>query len=399
MHAEPPIALIVRDVLGVPSEQWIPRQVAGFTRLRARYAGASHDDSDAGWNARDFITLPYSTIYEAPAVAARWRNRALAALADGSFYARRGADLRSLTRTIARAEPSVILAHFGFTGFHLLPAARRLGIPIVVHFHGYDVWTMSLRNPWYARSARRALGNFDAVVVVGSHQEQWALEQGVPRERLHRIPCGVPTADFQPRATPREPGPLRLLGVGRLHGAKGIDVTLHAMAAAAERSPLAAEATLTLIGDGPLRGDLEALARELAVADRVTFAGAQPIERVREELLRADVFVQHSLKQPDGSNEGFGVAVAEASACGLPVLVSDCGGLPDQVVDNETGLITPQRDADAMADAIARLAQDPALRDRLGVAGRQRMIDRFDAADQARKLEVVLLDCIARRGR
>jgi glycosyltransferase involved in cell wall biosynthesis len=388
MTSTKPTLLVVRDTLGLPSEQWVPRQAAVFGELAPRFAGAAVHEGPAAWRCDEPVMLPFATMLEAASPAARLLNR-LRGLIDGDPFSRRGRDRDALTRAVADARPSAILAHFGYAGLQLLPVARGLGIPITVHFHGFDVWSMALRNRWYGKAIRRRLRLFDDVVVVGSHQERWASERGVERDRLHRIPCGVPTAEFVPRSTPRMPGPTRFLAVGRLHACKGLDIALRALAAARKDG---AEATLHLIGDGEERGRLKMLAAELGLTRVVTFAGAQPIGAVRLKLDEADVFVQHSLRLPDGSYEGFGVAVAEASACGLPVLVSDCGGLLDQVRDGETGLVTPQRDVGAMAAAIAELSRDTALRARLGAAGRQRVVEHYDARDQARKLEAVILN-------
>jgi glycosyltransferase involved in cell wall biosynthesis len=108
--------------------------------------------------------------------------------------------------------------------------------------------------------------------------------------------------------------------------------------------------------------------------------------------------LQHSLVGQDGSIEGFGVSVAEAAASGIPVVATRCGGILDQVVHGETGLLVEPRDIEGMSLAMLRLAVDRELRARLGLAARQRAVALYDTATQVAKLEQVLLAAIADRG-
>ena len=394
MATTPPLLLIVRDTLGLPSEQWIPRQAAGFSRLRTRFAGAAHDGSRASWDPGDYVRLPFATMLETPGRVRRLAVR-LAGAVDGDPFSRRGGDRQRLFDAVAAAKPDAVLAHFGWTGLQLLPIAQRLGVPLAVHLHGFDVWSMAKRSRWYGHAMRRRLRSFDAVIVVGSHQTRWARSNGVAAGRVHCIPCGVPTDDFFPRAHERRAGPVRFIAVGRLHPSKGLDVVLRALRRAVDAN---ADAELTVVGGGEDREPLQRLAAELDLIGRVVFCGPLSGDEVRERVRDADVLVQHSLRLADGSYEGFGVAAAEGAATGLPTLVSDCGGLLDQVVDGETGLVTPQGDVEALASAMQRLSADASLRARLGAAGRQRMVDRFDAKDQAAKVERVILALTERGG-
>jgi glycosyltransferase involved in cell wall biosynthesis len=118
---------------------------------------------------------------------------------------------------------------------------------------------------------------------------------------------------------------------------------------------------------------------------------------VRNILAESDVYVQHSIVSSRGSTEGFGVSIAEASSCGLPVVVTRCGGIEDQVADGETGYCVPQKDVEAMAKRMTELAADRDLRKRLGAAGRKRMVEMYDSARQTGRLEDVLLGCVEKR--
>jgi glycosyltransferase involved in cell wall biosynthesis len=132
------------------------------------------------------------------------------------------------------------------------------------------------------------------------------------------------------------------------------------------------------------------LAEQLGIAGRVTFHGTLTQQAVAALLRRADLFVQHSITLPDGRAEAFGLSVAEAMAAGLPVVVSASGGLPDTVVDGETGVLVEEADVEGMADAIITLSSDAQRADALGRAGRERVLARFTHAHVRNRLRRLL---------
>jgi glycosyltransferase involved in cell wall biosynthesis len=182
-------------------------------------------------------------------------------------------------------------------------------------------------------------------------------------------PFGVDVVRFAPPATRGTPGLLTIGIVKSLAPKYGVDLLLRAFAglvADADVQALGDECRLLVVGDGPSRGALEALARELGIAARTEFVGAVAHADVPTWLNRFDVYAAPSRLD----SESFGVAVIEASACALPVVVADVGGLPEVVRDDETGLIVPRDEVPALQAALKRLALDPSLRARLGQAGR-----------------------------
>ena len=170
-----------------------------------------------------------------------------------------------------------------------------------------------------------------------------------------------------------------LVSVGRLVGWKGIRVVIEALASLPQRFHY------LVVGDGPERPALEALAAGRGLAGRVRFAGAASHGTLPELLSSCDLFVQ-----PSVGEEAFGISVVEAMACGLPVLASANGGLPEIVVDRETGRLLPPGDVDAWAAAIAETGRDMANLAALGRAARQRAEAEFTWAANAAKLESIL---------
>lgn len=379
--------------LGQPSEVWLGRQAQMITRFDLEALCWSVTDPPAWEPPRRVHMIDSLTpgrnwpSGHAEGRLARWLAR-LENLPSGNFYRADRRGRRQLAELAAQHPPDIILAHFGQTGLALAPFARQHGIPLVVHFHGYDL-SSALRNRWYRWSLMRQLNRFDGMIVVGSRQRDWLLAQGAPENRVHLIPCGVPVAHFR-RTTTLTTAPARFITVSRLVAQKGVDICLEAFAHIASQL---GGPTLTVIGDGPERAGLEARAHQPDLAGRVSFVGSLTTEQVREVLEGSTALLQHSLDE-GGWYEGFGVSVTEAAAMEMPVIVSRCGGLTDQVIDGETGFVVDQADVAGMAQAMYRLTVDPDLCIRMGRRARANVVENFDTALQVCKLETVLMETI-----
>ena len=214
---------------------------------------------------------------------------------------------------------------------------------------------------------------------------RYVLEAGVrlgaPTDRSEVFYLGVPLPDHT--ATAANQGPLRLVANSRLAPIKGHRFLLHAFRRVVNAG---VDAQLALIGEGPLKTELQTLCKNLGIAGQVEFAGALPNQRVYQVLARSHLFVHTAQVTPRGEQEGLGLAVQEAMAVGLPVIATSSGGVPESVVDGETGLLAPADDDEAFAATIVSLARDPAGRARMGQAGRARTERLFDVRRQNRIL-------------
>lgn len=170
-----------------------------------------------------------------------------------------------------------------------------------------------------------------------------------------------------------EDGPLRLITVGSLHWRKGLEYLLVALRRALDAG---VRARLEIVGDGPERDRLLFTIHDLGLQQQVQLAGATPPEGVRDRLQAADLFILASL------SEGISNAALEAMACGLPVVVTDVGGMREAVTHGTEGLLIPARDPEAISAALRELAERPGLRRRMGEAGRERVRAEFALADQ-----------------
>ena len=211
------------------------------------------------------------------------------------------------------------------------------------------------------------LSHLGAVVVPSQALAEFLVRHGFPRGRMHVIPYGV-----EPRPVDRRPArdPVVLGTAANLEYHKGIELLL--AAAARVEAPVALE----IYGDGSTRNELEAEAARLGVAAR--FHGFDP--DVRSKLGALDVFVLPT------RGDNLPVSILEAMAAGLPVVATRVGGIPEQVEDGTTGYLVAPDDVDALAEAIDKLASEPARRERFGRAGAEKLEREFSSASVAGRL-------------
>jgi colanic acid/amylovoran biosynthesis glycosyltransferase len=212
--------------------------------------------------------------------------------------------------------------------------------------------------------------------------------------RVVVLPFGVDTEALSPAADAPglgDPGAgaLRLVSVGRLVWQKAHHLLLRACAVLRDRG---VDLHLTLVGEGEERRAIETLRDRLGLADRVRLAGALSPAGVVEALRAADLFVLSSI------SEGFGMVLIEAMACGLPVIAPEINGIPEVVAHGEDGLLFQPGSAEALAGAIATLASDPALRRRMGEAGRRKVKAHHQAADRMDRFAQLLRETVASAG-
>ena len=288
-----------------------------------------------------------------------------------------------LARLIRRVRPHILHTHTAKAGAVGRLAALVAGDarpPIVVHtFHGHvlrgyfdPVRTAGFRllERWLARSTT-------ALVAVSPQVRDDLVSLGVaPRERFAVVRLGI---ELEQRVAVERNGrgeSRRILGIGpdrfavgwigRMTGVKRTDDVLRAFRRLRDRG---VEACLCMIGDGPDRPAVERRAHELGIMRDTLFLGYQ--EEVAPFYAAFDAMILPSI------NEGTPVSAIEALAAGRPVVATRVGGVPDVVRDGEDGFLVEAGDVDALAERLARLASDPELRERLGAAGRARVVPRY----------------------
>ena len=282
--------------------------------------------------------------------------------------------------------PDVAIAQYGSLAIEILPIFRQYQVPLVVHFHGYDLARADCR-PLYRWRLLKSIKHFAACVVVAKYQYDWLVEHGVDGKMITIIPCGAPIKDRQQSQGVGNPD-CRFLAVGRFVEKKRPDLSLRAFAAIADQIP---GSRFTFIGDGPYEAKCKQMAKEHGIEDRVDFMGRQPPEQVEACMAQASVFVQHSVTAKGGDKEGWPVSIAEAAGSGLPVISTTHASIPEQVEQGVTGLLGAEGDWQAMSQHMLQLAKDPELRIKMGHAARNKMLQ-YDTPHQVAQLEQLLID-------
>ncbi len=320
----------------------------------------------------------------------RWPRRAHIVLTQWVRYYKHAAHLIA-----AEGADVLLLGHL-----YLGPLGKRLrgasGVPFGIMLHGSELHRY-MNLPAVRRGALRALDAADFLVVNSEFTRGQYRELGVrASQRFVIVSPGVDTTLFRPDAG--EPAAVRqrfglgdrplLLSVARLVEWKGQDVVLRALPEIRRQVP---DVVYMIIGDGPYRAELERLVGRLGMAEHVVFAGFVAESELPSYYRAANLVAVPSREFRDGLPvEGFGIVYVEAGACGVPVIGGEGGGTADSIVDGETGYRVDPNDPAAVSEAVIRLLVDPQLAERMGRAGRERAVERFDWAIQADRLSRLL---------
>jgi colanic acid/amylovoran biosynthesis glycosyltransferase len=273
--------------------------------------------------------------------------------------------------------PDLIHFEFGTLAAKQVYLRELLDCAVVASFRGYDLNYVALeRADYYQEVWQQA----DALHLLGEDLWRRAQQRGCPADKFHLlIPPALDAARFEPQGkthcdlagTPERP--LKILSVGRLEWKKGYEFALEAVRLLEQQG---IHCHYQIIGAGAFFEALAFARHQMGLDEQVELLGALPPAQVKEHLRAADVFLHAAV------SEGFCNAVLEAQAMQTPVVCSDADGLAENVLDGVTGFVVPRRQPSLMAEKLAQLAGDPALRERMGQAGRARVNEHFQPAQQ-----------------
>ncbi len=246
--------------------------------------------------------------------------------------------------------------------------------PYIVSIHGTDVY--GLQYPLLSQ-LNRSICREAAACTVNSKETGEAAERLLGSRNFQTIPMGVDTRLFQPAdgnpvRHPTVDDALRILFVGRLIDWKGVDYLVKAVPRILTAFP---KARLKIVGDGLEKAGLQRLASDLGIQKRVSFFGNIAHDELPAHYQQADVFVLPSCENKAGETEGLGVVLLEAMACGVPVIGSRIGGIPQIITDGVTGLLAEPQDHNSLASNLLKLFSRPGLRANL-VANARKLIAR-----------------------
>ncbi|HEX4203110.1 MAG TPA: glycosyltransferase [Ktedonobacteraceae bacterium] len=373
--------VIFREELLPISETFIAAQATALQHYAPVYVGLTP--------ARHSLKLdgPKALLTKSPGRLSRWRAKAY----RHHPYAPR------FHRSIKELRPDLIHAHFSIDGTTALGLQDHLKVPSIVTLHGYDVsirrdeWERGMHGRRYLARLPKLFHQTSRFLCVSDAIRHHAIRAGFPQEKIVVHYTGVDCSQFTPlEADKRDPA--LIVFVGRLVEKKGCEYLVRAMSMMAAHPELSTPARLIVIGDGPLRADLEALSRVLNLDAQ--FLGAQPTEVVRKWIGKARVFCNPSVTAADGDSEGFGMVFAEAQAMGTPVVSSLHGGIPEAVCDGETGLLAPERDVTTLATHLRRFITDDVFWEACSRKATSWVRERFDLHKQTRQLENIYQEVV-----
>ena len=259
---------------------------------------------------------------------------------------------------------------------------RLVGIPYSFTAHGSD-----LHRDRHMLNEKVAEAAF--VVAISTYNKELIISEcrGNYREKVIVIHCGVNTSVFQYRPgnthLESENQPYQIICVGTLHEVKGQAYLIQACRKLQDKG---IDFQCHFVGDGPDREALLKLAEDEGIAAKLCFHGQQKQAAIARLLQDVDVLVAPSVPTSDGRREGIPVVLIEAMSSGVPVIASNISGIPELVVDGSTGLLVPARDVLGLVEALEQYYREPALRQRLGQAGRQKVVEEFDLYKNALSL-------------
>lgn len=333
---------------------------------------------------RSFALLPQAYTYEGVAV----RVLRLPSLPrNGLLWLQPLILRRALVHLLSERHYDVVHAHFAFPVGRaatnaIASLARRPKVILTVH--GSDVLKIPEMGSWYYREVREALRASDLVVAVSQSIRDRVIEL-CPDARVECLYTGVDCDRFSRLHTGNEvPWPVPcgakvVLYVGNLLVTKGLIELLEAFSLV--RAKLAHEEIhLVLVGDGPLRTRLSKMSKDMGLSRYTHFMGAQPNSVIPSIMAKCNLLVLPS------HYEGLGMVTVEAQATGLPVIATQVGGIPEVVHDGQSGILVPPRDAQKLADAIARVLSDPELSRKMSLKGREIAKSCFDLYHNAAQL-------------
>jgi colanic acid/amylovoran biosynthesis glycosyltransferase len=355
--------------------QHIYRQVTGLREFRTFIMTKSRENADA-------FPFPNIEVLPRPRInfLLRFQRKYLQRM-EPVFY--RG-EYDQLEGVLTRRNAQLLHVYFGHTGVHLLPFMRNWSRPSLVSFHGMDIM---LRNeePGYNHRLRALLATLPLVLARSESLGSRLMELGCDASKIRINRTGVPMGGFPYLVhSPPADGAWCIIQASRFIEKKGLEITLKAFAEFRKKYP---NSELILAGEGPLEGQLKDLARTLGVGGSVHYPGFLNQKQLAAAYRSAHLFLHPSQTTTSGDQEGVPNSMLEAMASGLPVVATLHGGIPEAVHSGYDGLLVPERDTAALANALFEIAEDSVTYETFSRNAAQSVRENFEQGRSIARLE------------
>jgi len=276
----------------------------------------------------------------------------------------------------------IIHCHFGPMArlMEMIVAVLPLRGKIITTFHGYDLNVIGLSDR--GRCYRRLFRNGALFTVNSEFARRRLVSLGCPKDRIEKLPAGLPLVDLHAPVRRSPSDGKTIVSIGRLTEVKGVEYSLQVVSRLKDRHKI----HYNIIGDGEDLPKLKQLVTELELERVVSFLGACSQEKVRSILASGDLFLYTGIVASNGAEETQGLAIQEAQAAGVPVVVWDVGGVSEGLLDGETGFLTSCGDVEGTVRQVELLLQDTDLRERMGHRARQFARENYDSLKLGEKL-------------
>jgi glycosyltransferase involved in cell wall biosynthesis len=277
----------------------------------------------------------------------------------------------SIMYFLRKNKVELILAEYGPTGCAMLPIARKLIIPLIVHFHGYDASSKRLLIE-YQESYKNLFEYSNCIIAVSLQMQENLIKIGAKKEKVVYDPYGPASAfiDIAPDYYNSD----TVLFVGRFVDKKAPYLLIEIMKNVRDKG---IQLKLVMAGDGVLLDTCRGLVKIHNLEDYIIFPGVASHTKVRDLMANSFCYIQHSVTTRDGETEGTPVSILEASQAGLPVISTKHAGIPDVIIHGETGFLVNEFDVDSMTEYLILLNGDRKLAHKMGMRGKKRVIEKF----------------------
>lgn len=305
------------------------------------------------------------------------------------FRAKKGFNFgeQMLRASLMKHKINCVLAEFGPTAAECLKVVKSLKLPMVVHFHGYDVSVNDVVDK-YRAMYREVFDYAQSVIAVSREMRDDLVGLGCPIEKITLIYYGVDPSYFN--VTPNYHSD-HFVCVGRFVDKKAPYLSLLAFKNLLTLHP---DSKLSFVGDGPLYNTVLNLAKMLKIEEKIDFHGILSTKDIQVLFSNSICFIQHSVQAINGDKEGTPVSIMEASAAGLPIVSTFHAGIPDVVIHGKTGYLVDQLDVDSMAKCLHEVVKDKNHAQYLGMNGKERIRSNFNQEYYLKEIENIILKSV-----